>query len=151
MRRHDGQNNPAAGNENKMKHATTLSFVAAFAAASAFADATSDATATAVNLAEAIPEASAGWETKLSAGVETYSGNTDKDGANGRKRVGHVHRQRRAITEHRHAQGVADKHYRNARLVRQPREARVVRSAATELLDALRRPYRSHIPLFHGA
>ena len=67
-----------------MKHATTLSFVAAFAAASAFGDATSDASATAVDLAEAIPEASAGWETKLSAGFETYSGNTDKDAVNGR-------------------------------------------------------------------
>ena len=63
-----------------MKTTTTLSFVAAFAAASAFGDATSDATATAVHLAEA----TAGWETKLSAGLETYGGNTDKDAANGR-------------------------------------------------------------------
>ena len=67
-----------------MKTTTPLSFVAAFAAASAFADATSDATATAVDLAEAIPEATSGWETKLSAGFETYGGNTDKDGVNGR-------------------------------------------------------------------
>ncbi len=67
-----------------MKTTTTLSFVAAFAAASAFGDAVSDATATAVDLAEAIPEATAGWETKLSAGLESYSGNTDKDAVNGR-------------------------------------------------------------------
>lgn len=67
-----------------MKATTTLSLAAAFAAAAAFGDATSDATATAVNLAEAIPEATAGWETKLSAGFETYSGNTDKDAVNGR-------------------------------------------------------------------
>lgn len=67
-----------------MKTTTTLSFVAAFAAASAFGDAVSDATATAVDLAEKIPDATAGWETKLSAGLETYSGNTDKDAVNGR-------------------------------------------------------------------
>ncbi len=71
-----------------MKHSTILSFVAAFASASAFADATADATAdaaaTAVDLAEAVPEATSGWETKISAGLETYSGNTDKDGVNGR-------------------------------------------------------------------
>lgn len=67
-----------------MKTTTTLSFVAAFAAASAFGDAMSDATATAVDLAEKIPDATAGWETKLSAGFETYGGNTDKDAVNGR-------------------------------------------------------------------
>ena len=67
-----------------MKTTTTLSFVAAFAAASAFGDAVADATATAVDLAEKIPDATAGWETKLSAGFETYSGNTDKDAVNGR-------------------------------------------------------------------
>ena len=67
-----------------MKTTTTLSLVAALAAASAFGDAMSDATATAVDLAEKIPDATAGWETKMSAGLETYGGNTDKDAVNGR-------------------------------------------------------------------
>lgn len=67
-----------------MKTSTTLSFVAAFAAAAAFGDAMSDATATAVDLAEKIPDATAGWENKLSAGLESYSGNTEKDAVNGR-------------------------------------------------------------------
>ena len=67
-----------------MKRSATLSAAVAFAAATSFADALSEAGATAVDPAEAIPEASAGWETKISAGFETYSGNTDKDAANGR-------------------------------------------------------------------
>lgn len=67
-----------------MKTTTTLSLAAALAAATAFGDATSDAAATAVDFAATVPEATSGWETKLSAGLETYSGNTDKDGVNGR-------------------------------------------------------------------